>query len=321
MAFALEGANTWVVKPASIDSLAPLKFAEILEKSGLPEGTVNFVTGPGASVGEALASHPGVDIISFTGSSETGKAIMAAASFTMKRIIMELGGKNPFIVLEDADVDAVVGNAVMFATFNSGQVCAAPGRFYIHEKIYDEFVDRFVAIAKDIVVGDPTDKRTQMGPVVSAEHRDKIESYIKIGIEEGAKLLLGGKRPTQPPLDKGYYVMPTVFANVTQNMRIAREEIFGPVACFLKFSSDEEVIQKANDTVYGLSATVWTKDTARGMRMANKIKAGSVFVNSTPPPSPEIPWGGFKESGIGKESSKVGLEEVTQLKVIGVHLG
>jgi betaine-aldehyde dehydrogenase len=321
IAYSLAVGNTCVVKPASIDCLSTLKFAEILEKSELPPGAVNIITGPGASMGEALASHPGVNMVSFTGSSATGKDIMRAASGTIKRIQLELGGKNPFIVLDDVDVDAIVSAAVPSFVFNSGQVCGAPGRFYIHEKIYDRFVEKFAELTKKIVVGDPADPKTQMGPMVSFEHRDNVEAYIKSGVEQGAKLLVGGKRPTSPPFDKGAYVMPTVFSNVTQDMKIAREEIFGPVACLLKFSSDEEIIQKANDTNYGLTASVWTKDTAKGMRFANMLEAGCIWVNTTPLPFAEVPWGGFKESGIGKEYSIIGFEDVTQLKVVGVNIG
>jgi acyl-CoA reductase-like NAD-dependent aldehyde dehydrogenase len=321
LAFSLVVGNTCVVKPASVDSLAALRFAELLDSVGLPPGTVNVITGPGATIGEALSSHPGVNMVSFTGSCETGKAIMSAASGTVKHLILELGGKNPFIVMEDADLDKAAFAGVMSVIFNTGQVCASSARFYIQAKVYDEFAVKFVAGMKKIVVGDPLDKNTFMGPAASAEHRDKIEAYIQSGIAEGAKLALGGKRPSAPPLDKGFYVLPTVFTNVTQNMKIAREEIFGPVGVLIKFSSEEEVIALANDTTYGLSASVWTRDTARGIRIANEIQAGSVWVNGTAPPSPEIPWGGYKQSGIGKENAKQGLEGATNLKVIGVSLG
>jgi len=320
VAYSIVVGNTCVVKPASIDCLAALKFGEVLEKVGLPAGVVNIITGPGSSLGTYLSSHPGINMVSFTGSSETGKAIMAAASTTVKRLHLELGGKNPFIVLEDADLDKAVESGVRGIIANSGQVCGSPGRFYVQEKIYDRFVEKFVESAKKVVVGDPTDRATQMGPVASAVQRDSIESYIKSGIDEGALLLLGGERPAQPPLDKGYFVMPTVFSEVKQNMKIAREEIFGPVACILRFSSEEQVIELANDSVYGLCASVWTKDMAKGMRMTRELQAGSVWVNSTSAPMAELPWGGFKESGIGKEYSVVGFDDVTQLKVVGINI-
>jgi acyl-CoA reductase-like NAD-dependent aldehyde dehydrogenase len=321
LAYALAVGNTCVIKPASIDCLSALKLADILEKSELPPGAVNIITGPGSTMGHALVSHPCVKKVSFTGSSATGKEIMKAASGTIKRVSLELGGKNPFIVFDDVDVDAVVGGAVPSFIFNSGQVCGAPGRFYVHENIYTEFVAKFTDLTKKMVVGDPMDPKTMVGPMVSAEQRDTVEKYIKSGIEQGAKLLVGGKRPTNSPLNKGYYVMPTVFCDVQQNMKIAREEIFGPVAVILKFSSYEEMVQKANDTTYGLTASIWTKDTARGMRMANDIEAGCIWLNAVPLPFDEMPWGGFKESGLGKENGIIGFEDVTQMKVVGVNIG
>jgi acyl-CoA reductase-like NAD-dependent aldehyde dehydrogenase len=321
LAPALAAGNTCVCKPPSVDSLPVLKIGEILaEDPDLPPGAINIVTGPGGSVGDALASHPGIGIISFTGSCETGKAIMAAASKTMKRLRMELGGKNPFIVLEDADIDAAVNQAAYMTTWFTGMICGAPGRIYLHEKIYNEFVSKFIEKVKKTVVGDPNDEKTEMGPVVSAEHRDKVESLIKSGVEQGAKLLLGGKRPTTPPLNKGYYIMPTVLGNVTQNMTVAKEEIFGPVACMMKFSSEDEVIKLANDNTYGLFATVWTKNIPKGRRFANSLKAGTVRINKPAPIGEGVvsPWGGFKESGVGKSGDILGFEEYTQVKVIGI---
>jgi acyl-CoA reductase-like NAD-dependent aldehyde dehydrogenase len=313
--------NTCIIKPPSIDSLQALKLAELLDTLGLPPGTVNVITGPGSTVGEALASHRGVDMVAFTGSCETGKTIMALASQTVKRLQLELGGKNPVIILDDADVGAAVSAMMMFQFANSGQICAAPGRFFVHEKVYDEFLEKVTVSAKKIVVGDPMDEKTQMGPLVSAEHRDKVEGYIKSGIDEGAKLVFGGKRPTFPPMNKGYYVTPTIFTNVTQTMKIGREEIFGPVVCVMeKFNSDDKVIEMANDTTFGLTSYVWTKDNARAMRFANKIAAGTVVLNNAGSGGAELPWGGYKESGIGKEGSLYGLYEYTNLKRIQVDL-
>jgi betaine-aldehyde dehydrogenase len=316
MGACLATGNTCIIKPSAIDSMVTLKLAEILSELDIPAGVINVVTGPGGTVGEALAAHPGVSFISFTGSSETGKRIMSVASGTLKRTQMELGGKNPFIVLEDAEIKKAAQRGVASSCNNTGMVCASPGRYYVHQRIYDEFIQEYLQGMKKIKVGDPWDEQTDMGPVVSAEHRERVEGYIRSGVEEGAKLLLGGKRPDQPPLDKGYFVMPAVFSEVRPHMKIYCEEIFGPVACFTRFSSDDEVIEMANDNIYGLCASVWTQDTARGMRLVDRINAGVVAINSDRFVSSETPWGGFKESGFGKENSVYGLEEYTQLKLL-----
>ncbi len=318
----LSTGNACILKPPSVDSLPSLKLAEIIEDTGLlPKGLVNVITGPGGSVGEALASHPGVNMVSFTGSCEVGKRIMQCASATVKHLGLELGGKNPFIVFEDADIDAAVAKAVFACTFNTGMVCASPGRYYLHEKIHDEFVEKFVAALKKVVVGSPNDEKTDMGPVVSAEHRDRVEYYIKKGIEEGATLRLGGQRPTESPLDKGYYVMPTVFTGITPEMTIYREEIFGPVACIVKpFKTEEEVITAANDNTFGLGSSVWSGDTGRALRVANEIEAGTVWINDHMFIASDLPWGGYKESGLGKEGSILGILEYTQLKVISLDV-
>lgn len=317
---ALSVGNTCVIKPPSIDSMAALKLGEIIEQCDLPPGTVNIITGPGGTVGEELCSHPDVDLISFTGSSETGKILMERASRSVKRLALELGGKNPFIVLEDVDIESTAKRAVACSFENSGQICASPGRYYIHESIYDEFLERYITAAKNFVVGDPFDEKTQMGPLVSAEHRDKVEGYIKKGIDEGATLALGGERPTEPPLNKGFYVMPTVFTDVTDNMTIAREEIFGPVACIMKFSSEEEVIKRANDNVFGLSASVWTRNTVRAMKIAKALDSGCVWINDHLTIFSETPWGGVKESGIGRENGVIGLEEYTRRKLVAINM-
>lgn len=317
---ALAVGNTCVIKPPSITPLAALKLMEILEKVNLPAGAVNLITGPGSSVGTAIASHPDVDLIGMTGSSETGKAIMAAASQTVKQLVLELGGKNPAIVLEDADLDHAAQVLTHQQFKNTGMTCGSPGRVYVHEKVHDAFVEKYLARAKQVVVGNPFDEKTTMGPVVSAEHRAKVEYYIKCGIEEGAKLVLGGERPKNPPLDKGYYVVPTVFTNVTHDMKIAKEEIFGPVACILKFSSEEDVIQKANDSRYGLCGSVFTRNMARGVRLGNEMRVGSFWVNQHNYLAIEFPWGGSKESGTGKESGIFGMLEFTELKLMNLEL-
>jgi acyl-CoA reductase-like NAD-dependent aldehyde dehydrogenase len=318
MGACLAAGNTCVVKPSAIDSLVTLKYAEIIEKAGFPPGTVNVVTGPGSTVGEALAAHPDIGFVSFTGSSETGKAIMKTASQTLKRAQMELGGKNPFIVCEDAEIDKIIPMAAGSICHNTGMVCASPGRFYIHENIHDMFVEKFIEALKRVKVGDPNDEKTEMGPVVSAEHRDRVYGFIKKGIEEGAKLVYGGHRPSSP-LDKGYYVLPTVFTDVKPGTTLFTEEVFGPVGCFMKWKTDEEVITSANDNVYGLSASVYSKDVGRAYKIASRINAGAVGINGGRTLTPETPWGGFKESGFGKENSMYGLEEYTQLKVMAIE--
>jgi len=314
--------NTCVVKPPSIDALSTMRLAEILSELDIPKGVINIITGSGTSIGEALASHPDVDLISFTGSCEVGKRIMEVSSPTLKRLQLELGGKNPVIVFEDADINTAVGMMLMMQYENVGQTCASPGRYYIHEKVHDEFVEKFVTGAKNIVVGDPRDEKTQMGPLASDEQRDRVERYIKLGIEEGAKLVIGGTRPTDPKLTKGYFLLPTVLTGIKQQMALGREEVFGPVACIMEpFKSDDDVIEKVNDSTFGLTSYVWTMDTARGLRIADRICAGTVNINKGGPPGPETPWTGFKQSGLGTEGTyKYGLDAFTQLKHISVDL-
>lgn len=320
MAPALATGNTCVMKPPSINSLTGLAFARLVAGLDLPPGTVNVITGPGASIGSLLASHPDVDLVGFTGSTETGRSIMSAASATIKKLVMELGGKNPFFIFADADVDDAVRVLAARQYNNSGQHCSGVGRYYVHEAVHEEFVAKFVAAGSKVVVGDPSDPATTMGPVVSAEHRSHIERLVESALAEGAQPVLGGSRPTDPALARGFFVMPTVFTGVTQEMTIAREEIFGPVACILKFSDEDDIAVLANDTRYGLCAGMFTRDVSRALRFADELRVGSVFVN-THMLTPEMPWGGgVRESGLGKEGSIVGLEEFTELKLVCVEL-
>jgi acyl-CoA reductase-like NAD-dependent aldehyde dehydrogenase len=223
LAQSLTVGNTCIIKPPSVNSLLGLKLAEVLEQADLPRGIVNIITGPGSTVGNALATHPGIDMIGFTGSSETGKVLMAAGSSNVKRLTMELGGKNPVIILADADVDAAVAHHAPRQCDNAGQHCSGAGRIYVHESVYDRFIEKYLQASREVVVGDPADKNTFMGPLASREHRDRVEGYIQTGVAEGARLLLGGKRPAAYPLNQGFFVMPTVLAEVTQNMKVARE--------------------------------------------------------------------------------------------------
>jgi|LSQX01.1.fsa_nt_gb acyl-CoA reductase-like NAD-dependent aldehyde dehydrogenase len=317
LAPALAVGNTCVLKPPSINSMIGLKFAEILSQTDLPPGAVNIITGPGGSVGSAIAKHPDIDCIGFTGSSETGKRIMSDASGTVKKCVMELGGNNPVIIMADADLDASLKVLAWRQFNNSGQHCSGPGRYYVHEKVYDQFCEKYIAYAKTVVVGDPKDEATTMGPVVSKEHRDKVEGYIKKGVEEGATLLYGGEKPEA--LRKGFFVMPTILSNAAHDMVIAKEEIFGPVAVIIKYTDKDDILALANDSPYGLCAHVWTKNIAKGMLLVNDLHVGSVFINCQML-SNEQPWGtSIKESGIGKEGGMVGMAEFTDLKLVAIN--
>ena len=308
--------NPVVLKPASVNSLLGVKFAEMMETLGLPPGVFNLVTGPGGSAGVALAAHPGVDLIRFTGSSETGKEIMRAAAATTKKVIMELGGNNPVIVCEDADVVAAATQQAQRHFGNTAQNCSTPGRYYVHEKLYDRFVDTFAEQVKKIVVGDPADEKTAMGPMANKQQMDKVEYYIESAIKEGARIVCGGKRAAE----KGYFLQPTVIADVTHDMTVAREEIFGPAAAILKFSSEEEVIRLANDSEYGLVAGIWTKDMAKALRFAEELRVDSVYINMPRTMATEMTWGGnVKESGVGKSGNMCGLEEFTDLKMVCIN--
>jgi acyl-CoA reductase-like NAD-dependent aldehyde dehydrogenase len=264
--------------------------------------------------------HPDVAKIGFTGDTVTGKRIMNLASNSVKPVGLELGGKNAFVVMPDADVDAAVEGAIWSAFFNSGQVCAAASRFYVHESLYEEFADKMVAMAKTLRYGDPMKMETVIGPVAYAAHRDKIEWYIEGAKKAGAKLLLGGERPNTAETKNGFFVAPTIFGNCTNSMEFMQEEIFGPVAGIVPFKTQEEAVTLANDTRYGLSASVWTKDLRNGMVVASQIKAGTVWLNEHLIVFCETPWGGCKQSGWGKDLSTMALDEYTMTKHIYIDL-
>lgn len=320
LAPALIVGNTCVVKPPSCAPLTALRLGEITMEIGMAAGVVNIVTGPGGTVGEALVKHPGVDKIAFTGDSATGKRIMSLAGGTVKPLAMELGGKNAFIILADADMKAVVEGAVWSAFFNSGQNCASVGRFLVHESVYDEFAEKFVAAAKKIKYGDPLDMATMIGPLAYRGHRDSVEKYIASAKRSGATLLLGGERPNTPDTKDGFFVAPTIFGDCNNNMEFMRDEIFGPVVGLIPFKTNEEAVAIVNDTRYGLCASIWTKDIRTGLVMSGQIKVGTVWLNQHLSIVFEVPWGGFKESGFGKENSTLCLEEYTQIKHIWIDL-
>lgn len=317
---ALAAGNSVVVKPDEHTPLTMIRFAELALECGLPPGVLNVVTGDGEMVGAHLAAHPDIDKIAFTGSTSVGKSIASAAVGNLKRLTLELGGKNPIVVLDDADLDLVVDGVLFGSMLYSGQVCLSGSRLIVPDSIHDELVERIVARAGQIVMGDPQDFDTDMGPVISAEQRDRILDYIEIGRGEGATLVCGGGVPEGTGFERGFWVLPTVFTDVTPSMRIAREEIFGPVLSVLRCRDDREAISIANDTDYGLTAAVWSSDIERAMDVARQIRAGTVWINDHHMLSCEVPFGGFKQSGIGRELGPTALDPYTELKHIHLDL-
>jgi betaine-aldehyde dehydrogenase len=316
--FALAAGCTCVIKPSELTSGTTLRLGKILAEAGIPEGVVNILSGYGEPVGSGLSLHPDVDMMSFTGSTNVGKAVVNAARNNLKKVELELGGKNPQIIFADADLDAALDAAVFGICFNMGECCNSGSRLLIQRPIAQEFVQRVVQLARAVPVGDPLDENTKIGAIVNEQQFNKIIGYIDQGRRAGARLQLGGE-----PLNilNGHFVQTTVFDEVRADMAIAREEIFGPVLSILTFDTREEAIEIANSTNYGLSCGIWTRDLDNALSVGRSVRAGTVWVNTFMDGYAELPFGGYKESGLGRELGRFAIDEFTELKTIQVHLG
>jgi aldehyde dehydrogenase (NAD+) len=309
---------TVVLKPAEEAPLTSLRIAELAMEAGIPPGVINVVPGYGETAGAALASHHDVDKVAFTGSHVTGQSIIRASAGNLKRVSLELGGKSPDIVFADADLDAAVPGAAMAVFANSGQICSAGTRLFVEQAIYDEFVGRVAEFGKKLQVGNGLDPNTQIGPLVSEQQLERVTGYLDIGQREGARALAGGARVTEGALAKGYFVSPTVFVGVQDNMRIAQEEIFGPVISAIAFKDMDELVKRANATTFGLGSGLWTRDVSKAHAVAKSLRAGSVWVNCYQAMDPAVPFGGYKMSGYGRESGKQHVEEYLNVKAIWI---
>jgi len=316
---ALVAGCTIVLKPAEHTPCGILEVAKLCTKAGLPDGVLNIVPGDGEVAGQALVEHPGVAKVAFTGSTEVGKIVMKTAADNIKRVSLELGGKAPCIVFDDAEIDNTIEATLRGGFFNQGENCTAVTRLLLHEKVYDRFLSKFIKRVKKIRIGDPLRDDTELGSVISREHFENVKSYFQKGKNEGGKVLAGGKRPRK--FKKGYFFEPTVIADVDPKATIACEEIFGPIVAVIPFKTEAEAVKIANDTVYGLAGGIWTRDIKRALRVAKKIKAGYLWVNTYGGIIPETPYGGFKQSGFGKELGKDGLDMYLESKTVNIFIG
>ena len=320
LAPALAAGNTCILKPSELTPLTALALGKLITAVGFPPGVVNIVTGAGPGAGEELATSAKVDKIAFTGGTVTGRKVMQMASESLKKISLELGGKNPNIVFADADFESAVDGALFGAYANQGEVCSAGSRLLVERSIHKRLVEAMLKKMPKITLGHGLSPGVKMGPLVSAAHREKVESSISIGQKEGARLVYGGQRPKGKEFERGHFVEPTLFDDVKPTMRIAREEIFGPVLAVIAFDSEEEAIAIANDTEYGLAAGVWTKNINRAHRVVNQLRAGITWVNTYHPTHNEMPWGGYKQSGFGRELGLYGIEGYLEVKQININL-
>lgn len=320
LAPALAAGNTIVIKPSEFTSCSTLALMELFKEAGFPDGVVNTVTGFGGEIGSALVEHPKVAKVAFTGGDATGAAVYQSAAKHIKHVTLELGGKSPNIVFADANLDDAVKGAISGIFAASGQTCIAGSRLLVQRSVYDEVSAKVVAFARTARLGDPMEKTTQVGPITTLPQRDKVLSYIDVARGEGARCLLGGKKPTAPELARGWFVEPTIFGDVSNEMRIAREEVFGPVLSIIPFEDEQHAVEIANDTIYGLASGVWTSNIRRAFTMADKIRAGTVWVNTYRAVSFLAPFGGYKKSGVGRESGQHAIDEYLQTKCVWINL-